>query len=81
LSWRAIAEAVNFLGIDKGGDIGVFFSDCGGYPIDDLGCRCFDGMDGFTLVARRVWGGTTSSFHLTQELAEALRWTTSAEGR
>ncbi|MBD2043026.1 hypothetical protein [Microcoleus sp. FACHB-672] len=32
--------------------------------VNDIGCRCFDGMDGFALVARRLCAGGRSSSDL-----------------
>lgn len=63
----------------KGGDFCAFFGNCGGYPIDNVGCRCFDGMYG--LVRSQGGFAPGAAVHLTQEQAEALRWATSAEGK
>ena len=47
--------------IDEGSHFCAFFGG-GGYSVDDVGYWCFDGMDGFTLVARKVCAGGTGSF-------------------
>jgi hypothetical protein len=41
----------------KGGDFCAFFGGCDGYPVDNVGCGCLDKIDGFAVVARRLYGG------------------------
>lgn len=62
-----IAATVNSLvcqsQCDEGGDFCTFFGGYCSYPIDTVGCRWFDGMDGLVLVSRKACTRESGSFN------------------
>jgi hypothetical protein len=47
--------------MDEDSDFCAFFGSAG-YSVEDFGYWCFDEIDGFTLVTRRVCAGRSGSF-------------------